>query len=132
MGILHRTFLVLIPLTDSQSSLYNAKLAIIQHSFNALIVKTLFNQFNKVKYIEIWYNYKGKVMMSRYDCVTTYNARRSGITNMYLFHKFTIVQMMHVSGHKPPKTFIDYIKLSSNVIADEIDAIINGAKEEVF
>ena len=39
MGILHRTFLALIPIADSQSSLYNAKLAIIWHSYNDLIVK---------------------------------------------------------------------------------------------
>lgn len=77
-------------------------------------------------------NDKGEVMMPRYGCVTTHTARRSGITNMYLSHKFTIVQMMHVSGHKTQKTFMDYIKLSSDEIADEIDAIINGAKEEVF
>lgn len=77
-------------------------------------------------------NDKGEVVMPRYDCVTTHTARRSGITNMYLSHKFTIVQMMHVSGHKTQKTFMDYIKLSSDEIADEIDAIVNGAKEEVF
>ena len=70
--------------------------------------------------------------MPRYDCVTTHTARRSGITNMYLSHKFTIVQMMHVSGHKTQKTFMDYIKLSSDEIADEIDANVNGTKEEVF
>ena len=58
--------------------------------------------------------------------------RRSGITNMYLTHKYTIVQMMHVSGHKTQKTFMDYIKLSSDEIADEIDAIANGTKSEVF
>ena len=77
-------------------------------------------------------NDKGEVVMLRYDCVTTHTARRSGITNMYLSLKFTIVQMMHVSGHKTPKTFMDYIKLSSDEIADEIDAIVNGAKEEFF
>ncbi len=33
---------------------------------------------------------------------------------MYLPHKYTIVQMMHVSGHKTQKTFMDYIKLSSD------------------
>ncbi len=71
-------------------------------------------------------NDKGEVMMPRYDCVTTHTARRSGITNMYHSHKFTIVQMMHVSGHKTQKTFMDYIKLSSDEIADEIDAIVNG------
>lgn len=40
--------------------------------------------------------------------------------------------MMHVSGHKTQKTFMDYIKLSSDEIADEIDAIINATKEGVF
>ena len=77
-------------------------------------------------------NDKGEPVILRYDCVTTYTARRSGITNMYLTHKFTIVQMMYVSGHKTQKTFMDYIKLSSDEIADEIDAIVNGTKGEVF
>ena len=70
--------------------------------------------------------------MPRYNCVITHTARRSGITNMYLSHKYTIVQMMHVSGHKPQKTFMDYIKLSSDEIADEIDAIAKKKKMEVF
>lgn len=74
----------------------------------------------------------GNVIVPRYECVTSHTARRTGITNMYLSHKYTILQMMHVSGHKTQKTFMDYIKLSSDEIADEIDAIVNGAKEEVF
>ena len=77
-------------------------------------------------------NSKGEVVMPRYSCVTTHTARRSGITNMYLSHKYTIVQMMHVSGHKTQKTFMDYIKLSSDEIADEIDAIANPTQTEVF
>ena len=77
-------------------------------------------------------NDKGEVIMPRYNCVTTHTARRSGITNMYLTHKYTIVQMMHVSGHKTQKTFMDYIKLSSDEIADEIDAIANASKGEAF
>lgn len=43
--------------------------------------------------------------------------------------------MMHVSGYKTQKTFMDYIKLSSDEITDEIDeidAIVNGAKEKVI
>ena len=82
--------------------------------------------------LEVVRNDKGEVVMPRYNCVTTHTARRSGITNMYLSHKFTIIQMMHVSGHKTQKTFMDYIKLSSDEIADEIDAIANGSKGEVF
>ena len=40
--------------------------------------------------------------------------------------------MTLISGHKTQKTFMDYSKLSSEEIADEIDAIVNWAKEEVF
>ena len=78
------------------------------------------------------HNEKGEVIMPRYKCVTTHTARRSGITNMYLTHKYSIVQMMHVSGHKTQKTFMDYIKLSSDEIADEIDAIANPTKVDIF
>jgi len=49
-----------------------------------------------------------------------HTARRTGITNMYLSHKYTILQMMHVSGYKTQKTFMDDIKLFSEEIADEI------------
>ncbi len=66
--------------------------------------------------------------MTRYDCVPTHTARCSGITNMYLSHEFTILQMMHISGHKIPKTFMDYLKLLSNEVADEIDAIAKEVK----
>ena len=76
----------------------------------------------------VGHNEKGEVIMPRYKCVTTHTARRSGITN----HKYTIIQMKHVSGHKTQKTFLDYIKLFSDEIADEIDAIANGGKAEVF
>ena len=65
----------------------------------------------------------GNVIGPRYECVTSHTARRIGITNMYLSHKYTILQMMHVSGHKTQKTFMDYIKLSSGEIADEIAAM---------
>lgn len=65
----------------------------------------------------------GNVIVPRYECVTSHTARRTGITNMYLSNKYTILQMMHVSGHKTQKTFMDYIKLSSGEIADEIAAM---------
>lgn len=82
-------------------------------------------------------NSKGEVVMLRYNCVTFHTARRSGITNMYLSHKYTIVQMMHVSGHKTQKTFMDYISsacrlLSKKLSSDEIAAIVNANKGEIF
>ncbi len=54
--------------------------------------------------------------------MTSHTTRRTGITNMFLSHKYDIVQMMYVSGHKTQKNFMDYIKLSSEEIADEIAA----------
>lgn len=77
--------------------------------------------------LEVEYDANGNVILPRYACVTTHTARRSGITNMYLTHRYTMLQMMHVSGHKTEKTFRDYIKLSSDEIADEIDAIASSS-----
>ena len=56
----------------------------------------------------------------------------SGITNMYHSHEFTIVQMMHVRVHKTQKTFMDYIQLSSEEIADEINAIVAASKGDRY
>lgn len=81
--------------------------------------------------LEVEYDANGNVILPRYACVTTHTARRSGITNMYLTHRYTMLQMMHVSGHKTEKTFRDYIKLSSDEIADEINAIAS-ASESLF
>lgn len=63
---------------------------------------------------------KGYVVKPRYDLVSSHTARRSGITNLYLTGLFDEVQMMSVSGHKDAKTFNEYIKLSSDEIADAI------------
>ena len=63
---------------------------------------------------------KGHVVKPRYDLVSSHTARRSGITNLYLTGLFDSFQMMSVSGHKDEKTFNEYIKLSSDEIADAI------------
>ncbi|WP_297820183.1 hypothetical protein, partial [uncultured Lactobacillus sp.] len=69
---------------------------------------------------EFMRNEDGDVIKYRYDLVTSHTARRSGITNLYLTGLFDTVQMMSVSGHKDQRTFFDYIKLSSDEIADKI------------
>lgn len=63
---------------------------------------------------------KGYVVKPRYDLVSSHTARRSGITNLYISGLFDGFQMMSVSGHKDEKTFNEYIKLSSDEIADAI------------
>lgn len=96
-----------------------------------LILLTLINYTLSGLYLNIGSPGKSR-FWRRAEGVTTYTVRRSGITNMYLSHKFTIIQMMHVSGHKTQKTFMDYIKLSSEEIADEIDAIVAASKGDIF
>jgi integrase len=63
---------------------------------------------------------KGNVVKPRYELVSSHTARRSGITNLYLTGKFDTFQMMSISGHRDMKTFTEYIKLSSDEIADGI------------
>ena len=47
-------------------------------------------------------------------------ARRSGIPSHCIARLFDFVQMMSISVHKDHCTFFDYIKLSSDEIADKI------------
>ena len=70
--------------------------------------------------VEFMRNQDGDAIKYRYDLVTSHTARRSGITNLYLTGLFDTVQMMSISGHKDQRTFFDYIKLSSDEIADKI------------
>ena len=65
-------------------------------------------------------NEEGDVIKYCYDLVTSHTSRRSEITNLYLTGLFDTVQMKSISGHKDQRTFFDYIKLSSDEIADKI------------
>lgn len=70
----------------------------------------------------------GNVIKHRYDLVSSHTARRSGITNLYLSGRFDMFQMMSVSGHKDQRTFLDYVKLSSDEIADRIASTASNKK----
>ena len=65
-------------------------------------------------------NARGEVIKPRYQLIMTHTARRSGITNMYLSGKYSVQQIMAVSGHKDDRTFRDYVKLSLDEKAEEI------------
>lgn len=86
------------------------------------VTKLTMKERDKESRGEITYmkNEQGEVVKNRYDLVTSHTARRSGITNLYLTGLFDTVQMMSISGHKDQRTFFDYIKLSSDEIADKI------------
>lgn len=74
---------------------------------------------------------KGNVVKPRYDLVSSHTARRSGITNLYKTGLFDTVQMMSVSGHKDEGTFMEYIKLSSEEIADAIAKKLEERKKNM-
>lgn len=62
----------------------------------------------------------GNPLKPRYEMVSSHTARRSGITNLYLTGEFDHLEMMSLSGHKEFKTFIEYIKLTKDEVADSI------------
>ena len=75
---------------------------------------------------------KGNVIKPRYELVSSHTARRSGITNLYLSGNFDSYQMMSISGHRDEKTFYEYIKLSSDEVADSIAQKKEEHKNELF
>ena len=74
---------------------------------------------------------KENVIKPRYELVSSHTARRSGITNLYLRGNFDTYQMMSISGHRDEKTFYEYIKLSSDEVADSIAKKMDERKEAI-
>lgn len=66
------------------------------------------------------YDEQGFPLKARWELVSSHTARRSCITNMYLSKKYTILQMMSVSGHKSESMFFQYVKLSLDEYADSV------------
>lgn len=73
------------------------------------------------------YDEHGYPVKSRWELVASHTARRSCITNMYLSHKFSVSQMMSVSGHRTETMFYNYVKLSLDEYADNVaSAAVDG------
>lgn len=66
------------------------------------------------------YDEQGFPIRPRWELVASHTARRSCITNMYLSEKFSVKQMMCVSGHKTEAMFFKYVKLSLDEYADSV------------
>jgi integrase len=73
---------------------------------------------------------KGYVIKPRYELVSTHTARRSCITNLYLSNRFSISQLMSISGHKSEKAFNEYICCSSEEVADVIAEIAKAGNSQ--
>ena len=80
------------------------------------------------KGVELYeYNEQGYPIRPRWELVASHTARRPCITNMYLSQKFTVPQMMSVSGHKTETMFYKYLKLSLDEYADSVaSAAVDG------
>ena len=73
------------------------------------------------------YDEKGYPLKARWELVASHTARRSCITNMYLSKKFTVPQMMSVSGHRTETMFYKYVKLSLDEYAESVaSAAVDG------
>ena len=73
------------------------------------------------------YDGQGYPIRPRWELVASHTARRSCITNMYLSKKFSVQQMMSVSGHKTETMFYKYVKLSLDEYADSVaSAAVDG------
>lgn len=80
------------------------------------------------KGVELYeYDEQGYPIRPRWELVASHTARRSCITNMYLSKKFSVQQMMSVSGHKTETMFYKYVKLSLDEYADSVaSAAVDG------
>ena len=73
------------------------------------------------------YDEQGYPIRPRWELVASHTARRSCITNMYLSKKFSVPQMMSVSGNKTETMFYRYVKLSLDEYADSVaSAAVDG------
>ena len=70
--------------------------------------------------------------------VASHTARRTCITNMYLAKKpdgsprYTLGEMMHVSGHKTESQFRGYIKCSLDEYAEMVAAANDINEDNLF
>lgn len=69
------------------------------------------------------YDEQGYPVKARWELVVSHTARRSCITNMFLSKKFSVPQMMSISGHKTEEMFKKYVKLSLDEYADNVASV---------
>jgi len=62
----------------------------------------------------------GRVLMAKYDLISTHTARRSALTNLYKTGLFDTREMMSISGHKSERVFEHYIRMTATEQADKI------------
>lgn len=69
---------------------------------------------------------EGYPVKPRWELITCHTARRTAITNMRLSHQFEAWEIMSISGHRKEETFLKYVRLSGDEIADNLANIAAG------
>lgn len=83
-------------------------------------------------------NENGECIKPKWAMVASHTARRTCITNMYLAKKpdgsakYTLAEMMHVSGHKTESQFRAYIKCSLDEYAEMVAAANDKDGDNLF
>ena len=83
-------------------------------------------------------NENGECIKPKWAMVASHTARRTCITNMYLARKadgsskYTLAEMMHVSGHKTESQFRAYIKCSLDEYAEMVAAANDKNGDNLF
>lgn len=70
---------------------------------------------------------QGRVVKFRWELITSHTARRTCITLMHLSGKYTLLQMMVVSGHTRAENFFRYLRQS---VDDDADSVARSAGED--
>lgn len=103
-----------------------------KHERNALYT----NKDGGRKLFEI--NEKGECIKPKWAMIASHTARRTCITNMYLAKKadgsskYTLAEMMSVSGHKTESQFRKYIKCSLDEYAERVAAANDKDGDNLF
>jgi integrase len=93
----------------------------------AVEVKTALKQSERKDIDGYKLNEDGTIMRPRYECVSSHTARRTAITLMFLSGRYTIRQIMFLSGHKTETQCIEYIKATLGDVVDDI-VLASGGK----
>ena len=66
---------------------------------------------------------RGRTVRRKWELITSHTARRTCVTLMHLSGRYTVPQMMSVSGHVTTESFFKYLRQSADDDADNIAGI---------
>lgn len=117
---------VIIPLHDFVKDIYkkyngNLPKVCVQH-FNRYI-KMICKKIGLTEPVYQTYTKGGEIITEtkeRWQLISSHTARRSGATNLYNTGRLRIQDLMQITGHKTEKSFMRYIKVTKEEMANQV------------